>query len=373
MTEEALKAHIILWGIESAAPQFGTTIPILKGWMRGDSGLPNHVWTNWIHWSSMPPEERDPIVGVQAKPRFEQQSFEDKPGLMTQSTLASRVLNDPAIQARIKAETGHEIAPGEPLKPAKPPDPEISFDFEPIPVPSSNGATKTGTIAFCCPTDRDFPPAIFEALSVLVRNHQMPIILKSETLLIRGRNMIVERFLRTRAEWSFWVDSDVLVPFGNAEWFRDKSKITNLRPDQYAFDGVTRLMNHRQDFVGAVYAARTEGSQLVIQPDLEPRNENDKKLANLIRKNEAYGLKEVGWLGFGCVLIHRRVFEAVSRNDPEIRSGKASFFDTQGAKGEDVRFCERATAAGFRPKLDVELVCGHLGRQCFKPEGTKGK
>jgi hypothetical protein len=384
VTEEDFKRHIIMWGVESAAPQFGTTIAILKGWMRGDSALPRQVWQNWVAWSSVPPEHRTPIIGAAVTPNMPvpgaAQLPDEHPALMKQSSLASRILADPAIAARIKAETerpppvtlaeaGITLKEARPAAPAEP----VVFEEEIPVVASSNGQTIKGAIAFCCPTDRDFPPVTMECFSVLIRNHQMPIVLKSDTLLVRGRNLIAERFLRTKAEWSFWADSDMILPMGNAEWFKDKSKITNLRAEQYGFDAVKRLMSHHQDIVGAVYASRTEGSQLVIQPDLEPRNDNDKTLSDLVRKNQAYGLKEVGWLGFGCVLVHRRVFEAVGRTDPEIRSGKAGFFDTPSAKGEDVRFCERAAVAGFKPKLDVELVCGHMGRKCFIPEQTRGK
>jgi len=331
------------------------------------------VWDSWIAWSSVPPEQRAPIIGAAIQPVPVQDAFGREPALMSQSSLATRVLADPAIAARIKSETTKMPLPDPNPTIAHPSQWPIEFDQE-IPIQqSSNGETKRGTIAFCCVTDRDFSPAVLESFSVLIRNHQMPIVLKAETLLIRGRNLVAERFLRTKAEWSFWADSDMILPFGNAEWFKDKTKITNLRPEQYGFDCIKRLLGHHQDFVGAVYAARTESSQMVIQPDLEPRHESDRQLSDLIRKNQAYGLKDVGWIGFGCVLIHRRVFEAIGRTDPEIRDGKASFFDTTSAKGEDVRFSERASTAGFRPKLDVELVCGHVGRRCFIPEHTKGK
>jgi hypothetical protein len=380
VTEEQLKAHIIYHGVEAVAPQFATSIQVLKGWMRGDSGLPQHVWDSWVRWSSLPPEERPPVSGSPAPLQIAASDEPQSPALMGQSALASRVFADPQIAARIKAETS-PILRGDAAvmmeRPVTGPSLELPSFEEEIPLElhqdKPNGQTIKGAIAFCCATDRDFPPVTFECFSVLMRNHQMPLILKSETMLVRGRNVIAERFLRTKSEWSFWADSDMILPFGNGEWFKDKTKIAALRPEQYGFDAVKRLLGHRQDFVGAVYAARTEGSQMVIQPDLEPRNDADRQLSDLIRKNQAYGLKDVGWLGFGCVLIHRRVFEAIGRTDSDIRSGKAGFFDTQGAKGEDVRFAERAISAGFRPKLDVELVCGHMGRKCFVPEQTKGK
>jgi hypothetical protein len=377
VTEENFKSHIIMWGVESAAPQFGTTIGVLKGWMRGDSILPQQVWERWVRYSSLPPEERPPIVGFEDRNKPVPQPLDDKPPLMGRSSLASRVFNDPAVAARIKAETAKVPETGEVLleKPVTGTSLELPvFDAEiPTVKPSANGQSKKGTIAFCCPTDRDFAPVTMECCAVLIRNYQMPLVIKSETLLIRARNMIAERFLRTGAEWSFWVDSDMMIPFGNGQWFKDKSKITNLRPEQYAWDAVKRLLSHRQDLVGAVYASRTENSQMVIQPDLEPRHAADRELSDQIRNNKAHGLKEVNWIGFGCCLIHRRVFEAIGRTDPEIRSGKAGFFDTYSSKGEDVRFCERASAAGFRPKLDTELVVGHLGRKCFRVEDTKGR
>jgi hypothetical protein len=35
--------------------------------------------------------------------------------------------------------------------------------------------------------------------------------------------------------------------------------------------------------------------------------------------------------------------------------------------GEDVSFCLRAAAAGHQPHVDMGLVCGHIGYQCFGP------
>ncbi len=67
------------------------------------------------------------------------------------------------------------------------------------------------------------------------------------------------------------------------------------------------------------------------------------------------GLQKVDAVGTGCVIYNRRVFE-----NPEMR--KAPFqrkYNTDGTveRGNDIAFCERATAQGF-------LIFAHFGYRC---------
>lgn len=62
-------------------------------------------------------------------------------------------------------------------------------------------------------------------------------------------------------------------------------------------------------------------------------------------------LREVAWTGFGCVLVRRRVFEALPF---------PWFEHTTPGIGEDTLFCEKARALGFRVYVDPALDVGHM-------------
>ena len=66
------------------------------------------------------------------------------------------------------------------------------------------------------------------------------------------------------------------------------------------------------------------------------------------------GLVEVDAVGFGCVLVRRRVVEALS--DPWFEFGHWASNQMQ----EDVYFCYKAKQAGFRVFMDCGLVVGHI-------------
>ena len=62
-------------------------------------------------------------------------------------------------------------------------------------------------------------------------------------------------------------------------------------------------------------------------------------------------------MGGGCLLVHRRVLEALS--PPWFR------FETDGEgrrilTPEDFFFCRNAVAGGFRVFLDTDRICGHI-------------
>lgn len=385
-TQLDFRNYIIVMGVELAAPQYGTDIATLKGWMRGDNDLPLAVLQEWQR------NPRRPYSPEQAKLAREGK-LPEAVASMQQSSLAQRVLNQPEVQARIKAETGVQVgapAQGKPLVEVLVPDFKADGDddlvFEPakaqvapelaMVIDEANGrysiypARKNYPVTVCLPTNRDIPPAVYFSHMALFRKYEVGLELQTDTLLVRARNMIADRFLESRAQWSFWLDSDVLVPIGNADWFLKKTKGRRLTRAQAGFDVLERLLSHNAALVGAVYAARSDETQMVIQPDIEPRGPADMALAERIRKGQQHGLCQVGWLGFGCTLVHRRVFEAIRVAGTGSGHGEVGFFDTEGGKGEDVRFCERAEAAGFRPQLDAELVVGHLGRRCYLPEDT---
>lgn len=64
-----------------------------------------------------------------------------------------------------------------------------------------------------------------------------------------------------------------------------------------------------------------------------------------------YGLLECDGISMGCVLIHRRVFDAIG--DPWFKC------DENAVAGEDFYFCRKAQEAGFKIMADPSVICGH--------------
>jgi hypothetical protein len=197
--------------------------------------------------------------------------------------------------------------------------------------------------------------------------------LQGNTAIERARNNLAGRFLRSKAEWSMWVDADVFMPFGNPEIFLKYTAAQKL-PIQYAaHNTVARLLRHNQPLVGGVYGARAKGGPLVTQPEMHPRNVNDVRMGEAIRLGKsAGGLQPVEWLAAGLMLVHRIVFEKVAEIQPvTLAAGEDyPFFDRVDSRGEDQAFCVRARKAGFQPYLDTEIRAGHIGLSIFMPEDT---
>ena len=208
----------------------------------------------------------------------------------------------------------------------------------------------------------------------LLKKYEMGWNTQADTMITRSRNLLAKRFLESNCLWSLWLDGDMAGPIGNADWFR-RMGATTISDESCGFELWERISSHRKAVVGAVYAGRWFNGQLIIQPEVHPRNHEDKLLANHIRRGQAHGLAEVEWIGFGCALVHREVFLEVQRRFPKLAPQNEyepwGFFDTQGNIGEDEAFCQRVRACAIPIHLDTQLVCGHIGRMSFFPEHTQ--
>jgi len=83
---------------------------------------------------------------------------------------------------------------------------------------------------------------------------------------------------------------------------------------------------------------------------------------------ESTGLEEVESIGMGVMLISRKVFESLS--EPWFETPWRT--DKRGYIGEDVFFCRKARAAGFKIYIDhdVSKEIGHIGTFEFRHEHT---
>jgi hypothetical protein len=231
-------------------------------------------------------------------------------------------------------------------------------------------------VDLCLCTDKDLPPYVHWVFVTASAQYGLGQKMQTDTVLIRARNMVADMFLGGKAQWSIWLDYDVLPTIGNAPWWRAITR--NLGSDASvgdktaSYDFIKRLLSHNKPFVGGVYATRRKGGPLVTQLDLHPRGQADRIASDQQRKNKANGLYgPVEWLSCGFAVIHRVVFETIKKQHPErIPTTKGEpypFFTPIGSEGEDVAFSKRAIEAGFKLYLDQELFAAHIGRYPFLP------
>jgi hypothetical protein len=265
-----------------------------------------------------------------------------------------------------------------------PTDPAPEPETEPGPPPQDDGPsaylapTRTKlSLSLCLPIRHELHYLAAFALFALIKRYECGIHIQAETLVTRARNILANLFLGSPSEWSLWVDADVVVPWGNAPWMREKFRPKNGAHLLGKYDIVERLMSHKEPMVGGVYAARSVNGALVCQPYMQPRSTQDTILANQIRSGGNETLVAVNWLAAGCMLVHRTVFEKIKAADPGAQAANDPIYPffspdrTIGLNvGEDVAFSLKAKAAGFSPMLDCAIVCAHVGRKAFLPEDT---
>lgn len=174
-----------------------------------------------------------------------------------------------------------------------------------------------------------------------------------------ARNRLTKTFLESDCEWSFWVDSDMIVPCGpnNVNWFLNHTKARKINRDFASLHAIEDMKKRGHKIIGGVYSPRALGKQALIatKEDVSAGPHNR--------------VIPVDWLATGCLLVHRSVYEDVAKASGE--TDYRGWFDLDRKLtrfGEDVAFCYRAKKVGHQPMLDLSIQCGHVGNYVFLPE-----
>jgi hypothetical protein len=240
---------------------------------------------------------------------------------------------------------------------------------------------KSKVHSILCPINRDMSYAVVLSMLGNWKSTLPPEIqgmlsrmdFEPDTLIHRSRNILATRFLESKSEWSFWMDSDIIAPTGNPGWFkrRTNSKIPDKWLTRSALD---KLTSRGKTVVSAVYGERNHVGRIIASIGISPKDEGEKKTVEEIKSHGPdEKLVQVTWAGFGCMAVHRSVFEAILAKFPDLKSTKKgephNFFGSieSGPQGEDVAFCKRAYAAGHPTFLDLSVWCGHVGKFAFMP------
>lgn len=234
---------------------------------------------------------------------------------------------------------------------------------------------RTKTSVMICSPVLDRPTLPFTTvLAWLCKKYELGFTFQADTVIHRSRNMLAQRFMDSGCTWSLWLDSDMAPPIGNSSWYRWITNCNAVTEESCSYDVLGRLLGASKAVIGGVYASRRWKGPLVIQPEINPRHAQDKELCKEIRRGSARDLIEVDWIGFGCALVHRQVFEEVGRNFPQLapqtEMAPWRFFQPEGDEGEDEAFCRRVRQCAIPIWLDTQLICGHIGSMAFLPEHT---
>jgi hypothetical protein len=221
----------------------------------------------------------------------------------------------------------------------------------------------------------------------IAKEHTLVDIITSGTMTAdHNRNLIVQEFLKSAAEWLFWVDSDTLVPIG----------------------AVNRMLAHGRTLVSGLYYGKNEPhnpiAYYIYNGAFRPIDQEvlwDKG-----------AILEVAATGMGCMLTHRSVFEEIEKVyrvfqipggglkvvhkddispsegvedgvdtvvkvnsfgnyltqklvEPTLANMRFPFFMIEHVRTEDMFFFDLAARVGHRPVLDTSVECGHLRWDAF--------
>lgn len=177
-----------------------------------------------------------------------------------------------------------------------------------------------------------------------------------------SRNRLAHKFLETDAKWFMMMDDDIIPSIGRPNWTRAWIPSARSLPDlPFQRHVLHRLIGNNKTLVGAAYFGRQEGAPIMC---------SDRDLAGRAKVYED-AVVPVEWVGTGCMLIHRRVFDDIrAKYGDDLKIDVPDYdydyfrpFDS--ARGEDVSFCIRAKEAGHQPHVDLGLPVYHVGYRCY--------
>lgn len=261
------------------------------------------------------------------------------------------------------------------------------------------------------------PMTAFSVMGLIDRRRTAIVLNFGDAFVAHSRNAIGDAFLKSKHEWMLTIDDDMVIPFGNGKWF---NSMTGMKiPEPYAsFNAIERLLSHGKTLVGGLYFGRWK-----LGAPMFGEGVKDQTLAQFCRRGPHDKLHPTRWVGTGCMLIHRTVFEDIEKTFPNLarkkeggtRGGQwftssehqlaadldraleklaptGGVLDTNAVlkacselhqararaknqsalgQGEDVAFCVRAAQAGHQPHVDFGLICGHVGIETYGPANTR--
>ncbi len=168
-----------------------------------------------------------------------------------------------------------------------------------------------------------------------------------------ARNILTAQFMKSDKDYLLFIDADV----------------------EFEPECPLRMVVAQKDIVCTPYRVKTNDPDVIKYTTTVPDNENVKVLPG--------GLVELTRGPSGMMLIHRRVFETLMKNRPDLEIQAHQHVDLfpEGFKifsfwdcvfkdgkwtGDDIAFCNLATENGFKLYANIESTMVHHGGYGYK-------
>jgi glycosyltransferase involved in cell wall biosynthesis len=162
----------------------------------------------------------------------------------------------------------------------------------------------------------------------------------TNTLIHNARNQIALYALENNYDYLFFVDSDCVIPNGTLK----------------------RLFEHDKDIVAGMYFQKKQPFLPVIY------TQNKKGTFDVITDYPEKTLFEVGGVGMGVCLIKTSVLKKLGKDPFEPFAATPS---CPAINGEDLAFCKRAKARGFKIFCDTSIQAAHCTERYITEEYHK--
>lgn len=302
--------------------------------------------------------------------------------------------------------------------------------FEPVDRPTETPNWEGKEVMLLLPWYKQTNPITAFALMRLLDKEKMGVSMKyGDAFIAHTRNSLIDSFFPTGRPWALMVDDDMILPCGDATWFKRHTRLNDI-PDKFAgLHTINRLLSHDKTLVSALYFGRqSAGAGMYYEAMIDtPEGHRENRLAHEGPRDE---LKPVRWAATGCLLVHRKViedlragmpwlapqapgqpwnyfsnasdalfteFERIKRDASEAHAEvlkghlsvdqverflggivqrledahRALRADNRLTAGEDETFGRRAAKVGHQTYVDMAVVCGHLGGTVYGPENTR--
>ncbi len=185
------------------------------------------------------------------------------------------------------------------------------------------------------PSCRDWKPQFGKSLCGLINSTSDIFlnVLQGTSVLPRARQLAIQDAINGGFSHILMLDDDMAFPA----------------------DLLVKMLEHEKDIVGINYCRKNPAGATPMACGLD---------GVVITSKDKSGLEEVGWIGFGAVLINLQIMKDIPLPWFEVRWME----EKQDFLGEDFYFCMKLRGMGAKIYIDHDISnkCAHIGDFPFK-------